>query len=133
MFEFLKKRGLSAYLELIAAVLALATVIMGATGKALLNNASFDWVMILIMGAGIVLAIVGFFFRFDFWVLLPAACFFVGFGLIVNGGAAVIMDRINNVVYSGGNFNAVVTYLVFMGIACILSIVACFLPAAKKQ
>lgn len=132
MIGILKNKSIGCYLELLAAVLAIVTVIMGATGNALLNNASFDAFMIVIMSLGAVLAIAGFFVKFDFWLLLPAICFFIGFGMIVNGGAAVIMDKINNVVYSGGNFNAVVSYLIMMGVSCILSIVACFMKSKRS-
>ena len=80
-----------------------------------------------------VLAVAPFFHKFRFWALLPAACSFVALGILFNGGAAVIMDRINNVVYSGGNFDSVVTLFILTAAACLLCIVACFMGTERRS
>ena len=52
---------------------------------------------------------------------------------LIPGGAAVIMDRINNVVYSGGNFDSVVTLFILTAAACLLCIVACFMGTERRS
>lgn len=133
MLKLLKTKKVGFYLELVAAMFAVVTLILGLNGHALLNNENFGAEMIVVVVLGAVFAIAAFFVQFRFWGLLPAVCFFIAFGFVINGGAAVIMDRINNVVYSGGDFNSVVTYLAMLGIASILSVAACFFGTVKKQ
>lgn len=133
MLTRLKRKGIGFYLELVAAVLAIVTLILGLNGQALLNNTNFGVEMIVVVVLGAVLAIASLFLDFNFWGLLPAVCYFVAFGLVINGGAAVIMDKINNVVYSGGNFDSVVLYLGLLGAACLLSIVACFSGTVNQR
>lgn len=132
MLQRLKNKGIGFYLELIAAVLAIVTAILGMTQNALTTNTNFTPVMDILLFVGALAAIAGFFVDFDFWPLIPAICFSVVFGLTVNGGANVIADWFNKVVYSGGNLTCVISYLIMLGAASILSIVACYLNPKKE-
>lgn len=129
----IKDKSVGFYLEVVAAVLLIVTLIMGSNGGPLLNNTNFGGDMIAVVVICAVLAVAPFFHKFRFWGLLPAVCSFVALGIVVNDGAAVIMDRINNVVYSGGNFDSVLTFLILTGVACILCIAACFIGTERKS
>lgn len=87
--------------------------------------------MTILLIVGTTCALAGLFVKFNFWVLLPAVCFSVTFGMVIYYGSAVVMDKINNVVYSGGNFSSVISYLVMLGIASVISIAACYIPEKK--
>lgn len=129
----IKDKSVGFYLELAAAVLLVVALIMGSSGGPLLNNTNFGADMIVVVVLAAVLAVAPFFHKFRFWALLPAACSFVALGILFNGGAAVIMDRINNVVYSGGNFDSVVTLFILTAAACLLCIVACFMGTERRS
>lgn len=129
----IKDKSVGFYLEVAAAVLLIVTLAMGSSGGPLLNNTNFGADMIAVVVVCAVLALAPLFHKFRFWGLLPAACSFVALGIVVNDGAAVIMDRINNVVYSGGNFDSVLTFLILTGAACLLCIVACFIGTERKS
>lgn len=128
----LKNKGIGFYLEAVAAILAIVTLVLGVNGKALTNNANIGIDVIIVVAIGVACAIAGFFVDFDFWTLLPAVCFFVAFGMIISGGAAVIVDKINNISFVGGDFTQVVTYLILLGVSSLLCIVACFFGRKRK-
>lgn len=128
----LKTAGIGVWLGIGAGIIAFVCMIMGATGKALLDNTGFGADIIIFVIVGMLLSFAAFFFRFNFWQLIPTLFYSLAFGSVINGGAAVIMDKINNVVYSGGDFTSVVIYLVLLGVACVLSIVACFLNPSRE-
>ena len=54
-----------------------------------------------------------------------------GFGMIINEGLPVIVDKINDISFQGGNFPLVMTYVIMSFAACLLSIIACFLKKRK--
>ena len=124
--NLLKKKGLYFYLLVLAAILSAVTLALGATQKAMTTNLNFSLGLIIALAVGIVLVLANLFVNFDFWPLLPAVCFFVSFGMIVNEGLPVVVDKINNISFQGGNFTQVAAYLVMMVIASILGIVSCF-------
>lgn len=128
----IKDKGIGFYLELAAAALLVAVLVMGSSGGPLLNNTNFGADMIVMTVLGALLALAPLFHKFRFWALLPAVCAFSALGIVVNGGAAVIMDRVNNVVYSGGNFDSVLIFLILTGVSCILCIVSCFLGTERR-
>lgn len=125
--NFVKKRGLYSWLLVVSAILALITVILGATQKAMTTNYNFSTPLIIVMVAGVVAAIVNLFLRLDFMPLLASILFSVGFGMIFDQGLPVVVDKINNISFQGGNFNSVAVYMVMMLIACVLSFIACFI------
>ena len=47
--------------------------------------------------------------------------------MIFDQGLPVVVDKINNISFQGGNFNSVAVYMVMMLIACVLSFIACFI------
>lgn len=122
----LRKPNISFYLQLLGAILAVVTLILGLDGGALSQNRNFGIEMIAVVALFFVTAIAPIVVRLKFWALVPAVCSFVAFGLAISGGAAVIVDKINNISFVGGNFTMVVTFLILLGISCILSIAACF-------
>ena len=89
---FAKKRfGL--YLMWVAAVLALVTLVLGATGHAMTTSTNFgagQWVTILL---GIACVVAAWWLRFDFWPLVPSAFFSVAFGFVLNAGVPVVVDK----------------------------------------
>ena len=125
--SFLKSRGLYSWLLVVSAILALITVILGATQKAMTTNYNFSTPLIIVMVAGVVAAIVNLFLRLDFMPLLASILFSVGFGMIFDQGLPVVVDKINNISFQGGNFNSVAAYMAMMLVACILSFIACFI------
>ena len=128
----IKDKSIGFYLDLVAAVLLIVTLAIGSSGGPLLNNTNFGADMIVVVVLCVLLAVAPLFHKLRFWSLLPAACSFVSLDIVVNNGAAVIMDRINNVVYSGGKFESVLAFLILTGIACVLCIVACFMGTERK-
>ena len=125
--SFLKSRGLYSWLLVVSAILALITVILGATQQAMTTNYNFSTPLIIVMAVGVVGAIVNLFLRLDFMPLLASILFSVGFGMIFDQGLPVVVDRINNISFQGGNFNSVAAYMAMMLVACILSFIACFI------
>ena len=73
--NFVKKRGLYSWLLVVSAILALITVILGATQKAMTTNYNFSTPLIIVMVAGVVAAIVNLFLRLDFMPLLASILF----------------------------------------------------------
>lgn len=122
----MKKKGLYSYLLILAAILALVTVILGVTQKAMTTNYNFSTPLIIVMAAGVVVAAASLFVKFDFMPLLVSILFSVGFGMIIDQGLPVIVDKINNISFQGGNFNSVAAYVAMMAVACILCFIACF-------
>lgn len=127
----LKKKGLHYILLLVASVLALITVILGATQKAMTTNYNFSLPLIIVMAVGIVVVVINLFLDLDFLPLLVSVLYSVGFGMIIDQSLPVIVDKINNISFQGGNFNSVAAYVAMMAVACILCFVACFIK--KKE
>ena len=121
------KKEVDCILMSAAAVLALVTVIMGATQKAMTLNVNFSLQLILSLSAAVTVAILRFFANFDFLPLAMSVLLSAGFGMIINEGLPVIVDKINE----GGNFPLVMTYVIMSFAACLLSIIACFLKKRK--
>lgn len=127
----LTKKGLYYFLLLIASVLALITVILGATQKAMTTNYNFSLPLIIVIVVGIVVVVLHLFLDFDFMPLIVSILYSVGFGMIIDQGLPVIVDKINSISFQGGNFNSVAAYVAMMAVACILCFVACFIK--KKE
>ena len=124
--NILKKKGLYFYLLVLAAVLSAVTLALGTTQHAMTTNMNFSIGLIVVLAAGIVLVVANIFVNFDFWPLLPAVCFFASLGMIVNEGIPVVVDKINNISFQGGNFTQVAAFLGMMLAASLLGIIACF-------
>lgn len=124
--NLLKKKGLYFYLLLLAAILSAVTLALGSVHHAMTTNMNISTGLTIALAAGIVLVIANFFVNFDFWPLLPAVCFFLSFGMILNEGLPVVVDKINNISFQGGNFESVAAYLAMMAAASVLGIVSCF-------
>jgi hypothetical protein len=122
----IKQKGLYYVLQLVASLLALVTLILGATQQAMTTNQNFSTGLMVALAVGIVLVVANLFVDLDFWPLLPSVSFFLGLGMIVNEGLPVVVDKINNISFQGGNFEMVAAYLVMMLVASVLSIIACF-------
>lgn len=122
-----KKKSLYVYLIAVGAVLALITVILGATQKAMTTNYNFSQPLILVMAAAVIVGVLNFFLNLDFLPLLASMLFSVGFGMIFDQGLPVVVDKLNNISFQGGKFEQVALYMALMLIACILSFVACFI------
>ena len=119
------KRTPWAFLPLIAAVLALATIVIGLIAPGFAYS-TFDTPLIIMLAAGILGSILCFLVRLDFLPLLTAAVYGCAFGRVLYRAAPVIADKANNISFQGGNFETVVLYIALTGLACILMIVACF-------
>lgn len=122
----LKNKGLWRILLLAGAVLALVTLVLGATQKAMTTNYNFSLPLIIVLIAGIAAAVASFFTDLDFMPLLASVLFSAGFGMIIDQGLPVIVDKINNISFQGGKFPLVAAFTAMMLMACILSFVACF-------
>ena len=90
------KKEVDCILMSAAAVLALVTVIMGATQKAMTLNVNFSLQLILSLSAAVTVAILRFFANFDFLPLAMSVLLSAGFGMIINEGLPVIVDKIND-------------------------------------
>ena len=123
----LKQKGFYYILLAAAAVLILVTAIMGATQKAMTKSVGFSIPLIISLAAGVAVVVIDAFTSFDPLPLIASALFSVGFGLILYEGLPVVVDKINDISYQGGNFSLVMTYLVIAFIACVISFAACFL------
>ena len=131
MMNFIKNKGLYYVLMAVAAILAVVTAIMGATQKAMTLNVNFSIPLIISLAAGAIFVLVNAFVDFDFLPLLSSVLFSAGFGMIINEGLPVIVDKINDISFQGGNFSLVAAYVGMSFIACLLSFVACFLKKKK--
>ena len=125
--NLIKKRGLYLVLLAVAAVLAVVTAVLGATQNAMTLNTSFSPLLTVSLVAGAVLVAVHLFVDWDFLPLLASICFSAGFGMIINKGLAVVVDKLNDISFQGGNFPLVAAYMGMAFAACVLSIVACFI------
>ncbi len=121
------KKALYIWLIAAGAVLALITVVLGATQKAMTTNYNFSQPLIIIMIAGIVLGVLNFFLSFDFMPLLTSVLFSLSFGMIFDQGLPVVVDKLNNISFQGGKFEQVALYMILMLSACLLSFIACFI------
>ena len=122
----MKNKGLYAWLIAVSTVLAVITLILGSTQKAMTTNYNFSMPLIVVMAVSIVVGVLTFFLDFDFLPLLASVLFSVSFGMIFDQGLPVVVDKINNISFQGGNFSQVALYLALMLTACILSFIACF-------
>ena len=129
----LNAKGIHVYLILLASVLALITVCLGATRQAMTTNANFSTPLILVMAAGILCGVLNLFSRVDFLPLVASVLFSAGFGMIFDQGLPVVVDRLNNITFQGGDFTQVVLYLSLMAAACLLSIVSCFMKKKAEK
>ena len=131
--NLIKKRGLYLVLLAVAAVLAVVTAILGATQNAMTLNTSFSPLLTASLLVGAALTAVHLFVDWDFLPLLASVCFSAGFGMIVNEGLAVVVDKMNDISFQGGNFPLVAAYLAMAFIACVLSIAACFMKKKAEK
>ncbi len=129
----LKKKGFYYILMIVAAVLILITAVMGATQKAMTKSVGFSLPLIISLIAGAVLVLADGFLKLDFLPLLASALFSIGFGMILNEGLPVIVDKINDISYQGGNFPLVMTYVGMAFAACTLSFAACFIKKEREE
>ncbi len=122
-----KKKGLYSWLIVISTILALITVILGATQKAMTTNYNFSQPLIVVMTAAVVAGVLNFFLDIDFLPLLASVLFSCGFGMIFDQGLPVVVDKLNNITFQGGKFEQVALYMALMLVSCVLSFVACFI------
>jgi|GEM_PF-1403419 hypothetical protein len=123
----IKKRGSYLVLLAVAAVLAIVTAVLGMTQKAMTLNNNFSLPLTISLIAGTALALIHLVADWDFLPLLASVCFSAGFGMIINEGLAVVVDKLNDISFQGGVFPLVAAYMAMSFVACVLSIVACFL------
>jgi len=123
----IKKRGSYLVLLAVAAVLAVVTAVLGATQKAMTLNNNFSMPLTISLIAGAALVLIHLFADWDFLPLLASVCFSAGFGMIINEGLAVVVDKLNDISFQGGVFPLVAAYMAMSCVACVLSIIACFL------
>ena len=123
----IKKRGSYLVLLAVAAVLAIVTAVLGMTQKAMTLNNNFSLPLTISLIAGTALALILLVADWDFLPLLASVCFSAGFGMIINEGLAVVVDKLNDISFQGGVFPLVAAYMAMSFVACVLSIVACFL------
>ena len=102
------------------------TCILGSTQHAMVQNTSFEPAILIAATAGIILQFLSVMNSKDFIPLLASIAYSVTFGLIVKSGAEVVNDKMLNIQFSGGNFPQVLSYLIMMGIAVVVSVVICF-------
>ena len=119
----MKNKGLYAWLIAVSTVLAVITLILGSTQKAMTTNYNFSMPLIVVMAVSIVVGVLTFFLDFDFLPLLASVLFSVSFGMIFDQGLPVVVDKINNISFQGGNFSQVALYLALK--VCSARIVPC--------
>lgn len=130
MSDFLKKKGADFYLMLVA---ALASVVCGVLvllwgGFATAATVTVQIPILLFIGAAVF--IVSVWFDLDFMPVLEGAFYVLAFAFILSYSINVIVDQINAIQNSGGDFASCLTYLILSVGSILLTIVACF---CKKQ
>lgn len=130
MSDFLKKKGADFYLMLVAAA---ASVVCGVLvllwgGFATAATVTVQIPILLFIGAAVF--IVSVWFDLDFMPVLEGAFYVLAFAFILSYSINVIVDQINAIQYSGGDFTSCLTYLILSVGSILLTIVACF---CKKQ
>ena len=125
-----KKKTLWAFVGIVAAVLAVATIVAGLVAPGFAYS-TFDTLLIVLLAVGAALGILSFVLPLDFLPLLTTAVFGCAFGRAIYRAAPVIADKANNISFQGGSFAMVVVYLTLIGVACLILIVSCFQRETK--
>jgi hypothetical protein len=118
-------------LEAVAAVLAIITAILGMSHTAMLMSTSFTADIFVFLFIGAAVSVSTMFLKFDFIPVISSVFYSVAFAFVVVHGAQVIMDKINNITFSGGNADQVISYVVLLVITIVISVVACFISDPK--
>lgn len=127
MIKVLRRRGISLYLLLAAAVLALAAGIVAAVSGGLINSQEYAYVPILVCSvAAFILIAADMFFAVDFLPILVVGAFAGALGASLYYGLPVVMDQINGVVVYGGKFGNVMFYLLAYFVCVAVGIFVCF-------
>lgn len=133
--ENLQKKMIGYYLGLVSAVLGLIALIIFQV-YATKNKAGSAWVVVALILA-VVIELAMFFLNekiSDIAAIVPPVLYMVGLGEELHTGVGNIVDALQGIVMFGNSSLASTNYLlaVLLGIACVIAIVACFLPKEKE-
>ncbi len=124
----LKNKGMDWRLCAVAAVIALVTALyILFTYQTVLPNSLNGTDIVLALLVGVVLHVAVTFFPVRFAPLLGVVCYSAAFGLVLNKIPSAIVDYINGIFYTGGDFGGCVAYAACTFAAVLLAIIACFL------
>jgi hypothetical protein len=118
------------YLSLASAVLAIIAIIYGLATKGFPGDFFSEWIVVTLL-LGIAVQYANIYVHFHWVPILSAVCYGTSFGLVILYGAPTVADKYWGITYSGGNFNAVLTYLVLTGIAMLLAVALLFFNQDK--
>ena len=130
--ELISKKGIGWYLCSAAAVLGLImAIILFATQKEWLPNnmVGTGAGVCLIVAFVVQIALTFFPLKFSAWLNVILYC--IAFGIIVNKIPDAIAGVINNVEYTGGNFEGCMFYAIGTLVITVVAIVAAFMSQTK--
>ena len=119
------------YIGFVSDILCLIAVVYGLMSKGFPGNLFPEGIIIAVV-VGIVLHLVGMFLNYHWLPLLPTICYGFAFALILQYGLPTITDKYWGIYYSGGKFEAVMTYLILTGIAMLLALVLLFFKQSRE-
>lgn len=108
-----------------SAIAALAALALCLTNPAFAQK-TMENNVIIALAAGIVTTVLCIVLKYQWLPLLPPICWGAALGLTIYHGAPVIMDKINGLNFLDGDPDMVITYLVLMALAALLSVVTSF-------
>lgn len=130
--ELITKKSIGWYLCSVAAIFALvlAIIVFATQADVLPNNMVGTGIGIcLIVGFVVQVAVTFFPIKFAAW--LSVILYGIAFGITVNKIPNAIVDYINGIFYTGGDFGGCMFYAIGTLAVAVIAIVAAFLPQTK--
>ena len=126
MSKFFKK-GVLAYLDIIAAILCLVLAIFGPISKGFAAH-TFETIGLVFLILSVLVSLAAFFFDFSWGPIVATLFVGISFAILFYFSLPIFADKMNDLNFQNGDFSACLTYIILGGIALVSSIVACFDP-----
>lgn len=134
MKAFFKNKGLAWYILAITSILSIIVsfIVFGTWTKWLPNNMVGTGFALLLLFGGF-LGIAQSVFPLKFSALVQTLIYTIALGICISKTVNAIVDKINDVYYTGGSFNGCMVYLVSIFVLAISCVVATFFPITKDN
>ena len=134
MKDFFKNKGVAWYILAITSILSIIVsfVVFGTWAEWLPNNmVGTGFALLLLFGGFIGIAQVVFPLRFS--SIIQVIIYTIALGICISKTVNAIVDKINDVYYTGGSFDGCMFYLISIGIITIACVVSSFFPITKDN
>lgn len=126
MLKYLKK-GILAYLDILAAILCLVLAIYGPASKGFAAH-TFETSALIFLILSVIVSIAAFLFDFSWGPIVATLLVGASFALLFYYSLPIFADHANDLNFQDGDYSACLTYVILGAISLISSIVACFDP-----